>query len=107
MGLSPVSTFDDISENTELTYGDVDKIDLWIGGLAETPLTQNGSQLGELFSAIIVRQFTELRDGYRFWYENYLTASELERIEDITLAQVIRNNTNIGNELQDNVFFVL
>jgi len=53
-----------------------------------------------------LRQFTELRDGDRFWYERDLTASELRVLDDVTLAQVIRDNTNIGNELQDNVFLL-
>ena len=79
---------------------------LWIGGLAETPLSEQGSQLGELFQAIIVKQFTDLRDGDRFWYENYLSENELDRVRDVTLARIIRNNTAIGNELPDNVFYI-
>jgi len=107
-----LTSFSQLGNNVQLqqslqdAYGDVSKIDLWIGGLAESPLTGRGSQLGELFQAIIVKQFTELRDGDRFWYENYLNADELNRVRGVTLADVIRNNTNIGNELQDNVFFV-
>jgi len=112
MGLNPISSFFEISDDAELNqslqnaYGDVSKIDLWIGGLAEAPLLDQGSQLGELFQAIIVKQFSELRDGDRFWYENYLSDEELNRVRNVTLATVIRNNTNIGNELQDNVFYV-
>lgn len=112
MGLEPVSDFSQISNDAELNqslqdaYGEVSKIDLWIGGLAEEPLTRQGSQLGELFHAIIVRQFTELRDGDRFWYENHLGEDEMDRVRDVTLASIIRNNTDIGNELQDDVFRV-
>lgn len=111
MGLSTITSFDQVSNDNELNqslqdaYGDVDKIDLWIGGLAESPLRQQGSQLGELFHAIITRQFTELRDADRFWYERSLSNAELRRISDVTLAQVIRRNTGIGNELQNDVFF--
>ena len=54
------------------TYGDVNEIDLWVGGLAEDK-RHPGSQLGELFQTILVRQFTALRDGDRFWWENDLT----------------------------------
>ncbi len=112
MGLRTITSFNEISDDPVLNqslqdaYGDVSKIDLWIGGLAEAPLIDQGSQLGELFQAILVKQFTELRDGDRFWYENYLDNDELQRVEDVTLAQVIRSNTNIGNELQNNVFYV-
>ncbi len=111
MGLSQITQFSQISNDAELNqslqdaYGDVSKIDLWIGGLAEAALTDQGSQLGELFQAILVKQFTELRDGDRFWYENYLNADELSRVQNVTLATVIRNNTEIGNELQNNVFY--
>ena len=110
MGLEAVTGFSEISSNAQLNqslqdaYGDVSNIDLWVGGLAESPRRQ--SQLGELFHAIVVRQFTELRDGDRFWYENYLGQAELNMVRNVTLAGVIRDNTSIGDELQDNVFFV-
>lgn len=112
MGLLPVSSFEEITDDIDLqqslrdAYGDVSKVDLWIGGLAETPLSDQGSQLGELFQVIIVKQFTDLRDGDRFWYENYLPENELDRVSGVTLASVIRNNTAIGNELPDNVFYI-
>ena len=111
MGLSAITAFEQITDDVTLqqslrdAYGDVSKVDLWIGGLAETPLNDQGSQLGELFQAIIVKQFTDLRDGDRFWYQNYLTEDELDRVRGATLARVIRNNTTIGDELQDNVFY--
>ncbi|MEH6347425.1 MAG: peroxidase family protein [Bermanella sp.] len=112
MGLTRVNSFSDITSNTALqeslqaSYGSVDDIDLWVGGLAEDPLSGQGSQLGELFTYIVVQQFDELRAGDRFWYENYLTNSELEIVKETTLAKVIRDNTDISGELQDQVFFV-
>ena len=77
---------------------------MWVGGLAEDATGR--SQFGPLFDTIISRQFTELRDGDRFWYEHYLTQAELNSISDVTLSQVIRNNTNIGSELSDDAFTV-
>ncbi len=112
LGMPRVSDFDEITSDTDLqqalfdTYGSVDDIDLWIGGLAEDPLVNEGSQLGPLFREILVRQFEALRDGDRFWYERDLTRDERRLVEDVTLAAVIRNNTNIGDELQDTVFHV-
>ena len=111
MGLEPVTSFrqisddEDISQSLQDAYGDVDNVDLWIGGLAETPLRNQNSQLGSLFHTIIAKQFTELRDGDRFWYETYLEENELREVEGTTLTEVIRNNTTIGNELQENVFY--
>jgi len=111
-GLPRVSSFEQITNDTSLrqsladTYGDVDSIDLWVGGLAETPLADQGSQLGELFHTIVVRQFTALRDADRFLYQHYLNRDELEQVRDTTLASIIRANTDIGSELQSNVFLV-
>ena len=108
MGLTRITQFGEITSDPELadalfdTYGDVNSIDLWVGGLSEDAVA--GSQLGELFQAIIVRQFTALRDGDRFWWENDLSADERDRVRDTTLAEIIRDNSGIGNEIQDNVF---
>ena len=85
------------------TYGDVNEIDLWVGGpVPKTPVS--GSQLGELFQEILAQQFTAIRDADRFWWENHLTADERDRVRDTTLAEIIRDNTEIGSEIQDNVF---
>lgn len=111
MGLTKATEFSQITSNNTLqnslrnAYASVDDIDLWVGGLAEEPVRAQGSQLGRLFTAINVKQFDELRAGDRFWYENYLTDYEKAFIENTTLAAVIRNNTNIGDELQNAVFF--
>lgn len=112
MGLARASTFADITTDLELqqalaaTYTTVDNIDLWVGGLAETPLKAQGSQLGELFTAIVVKQFDDIRAADRFWYTRYLSDEDKALIADVTLAKIIRYNTNIGAELQDNVFIV-
>lgn len=105
-------SFADVTSDTDLQaklaeiYQNVDEIDLWVGGLAEDALAAQDSQLGELFRQMHIRQFTAFRDGDRFWYQNDLTPAELARIDGVTLADVIRRNTSIGNELQDNVFFM-
>lgn len=108
MGLARVTQFGEITSDTVLaealfdTYGDVNDIDLWVGGLSEDAVS--GSQLGELFQEILAQQFTAVRDGDRFWWENHLTADERNRVRDTTLAEIIRDNTDIGSEIQDNVF---
>lgn len=108
MGLARLNSFDDISsdqatvEALDLAYASVDDIDLWVGGLAEDPVA--GSQLGELFQAILVRQFSDLRDGDRFWYQRDLPGAVVDEIDQTRLSDIIRRNTNIGSELQTNVF---
>lgn len=110
LGLDPVTDFADITSDTELQdrlrtlYGSVDNIDLWVGGLAEDHV--DGASIGETFQTIIADQFTRLRDGDRFWYENVLDGDELEEVESTTLADVIQRNTDIYG-LQDDVFFVV
>jgi hypothetical protein len=60
-----------------------------------------------LFTAIMVDQFTRLRDGDRFFFENdpSFSTEQKRELEHTTLADIIRRNTGISN-IQDNVFFV-
>ncbi len=60
----PFQLFVDLEK---LYGGDMSNIDLWVGGLLET--TVNGP--GEVFTAIIKDQFLRIRNGDRFWFENY------------------------------------
>jgi peroxidase len=107
-GLPRVTSFAEITSDPAMqaslasTYGNVDNIDLWIGGLAEDHLPN--SSLGETFTAILIDQFSRLRAGDRFWYEHTFSGAELEEIKNITLADVIRLNTDL-TKLQENVFF--
>lgn len=108
IGLTPASTFSDISSNSDIqqglaaAYNSVEDIDLWVGGLAEDPLPD--SHLGLLFTLIIKEQFEALRDGDRFWYQNSLSKKEIRQINNTTLADIIRRNTRIGQEISDDVF---
>ncbi|MCY4619433.1 MAG: peroxidase [Chloroflexi bacterium] len=111
-GLPAVTSFADITsdpvvqEELREAYGDVDLIDLWPGGLAEDHVA--GANVGLTFRTIISDQFRRLRDGDRFWYENdpYFLANPdlLEQIRGTTLADIIRRNTSIGDELPDVAF---
>lgn len=107
-GLERVSDFDQITSDPalqaklEATYGNIDNIDLWIGGLAEDHLPN--SSIGITFSRILVDQFTRLRDGDRFWYQASLSDELVQEIQNTTLADIIRNNTELTN-LQEDVFF--
>ena len=53
----------DVRTKLEQIYGDVDDIDLFVGGLLEDLLP--GSRLGPTFACIIGTQFQRLRDGDR------------------------------------------
>src|SRR5262249_2901498 len=80
--------------------GDIDPFN---AGIAEDHV--NGSNLGPTFQAILVDQFSRLRDGDRFFYLNEdLNAEEVSIISvGNTMANVIKANTSITN-LQDDVF---
>jgi hypothetical protein len=107
-GLDRITNFEQITSNKALqaslasTYGSVDNIDLWIGGLAEDHLPN--SSLGETFTAILVDQFSRLRDGDRFWYQASLSNRIVDDVQNTTLADIIRLNTDL-TKLQADVFF--
>ena len=109
LGLQPVYDFSDITSSPELqqklkdVYGTVDNIDLWVGGLAEDHVA--GGSMGETFRTILIDQFTRLRAGDRYWYQNTLSASEIAEVESTTLADVIQRNSGVG-QLQANVFML-
>jgi hypothetical protein len=114
LGLPEVKRFSDITSDRGVrkalkeAYGRVHNVDLWTGGLAEDHVM--GALLGETFRAILIDQFTRLRRGDRFWYQNdrYFTSDNdlMAEVESTTLADIIRRNTSIGAELQDNVMLV-
>lgn len=109
-GLEPKTDFPEVTESPELqnkladAYGNINDMDVYIGGLAEDPVP--GSMLGELFHAIVTLQFEALRDGDRFWHQRTLSQDELKEMEGTKLADIIRRNTDIGDEISDNVFIV-
>ncbi len=109
-GLAPVASFTEITSDPALqaalaeTYGSVDDIDGWIGGLAEDHVP--GALVGELVRAVLTDQFEALRNGDRFWYENVLPSREVRFVNRQKLYRIIERNTEIGNELKKNVFKV-
>lgn len=80
----------------ELYKGDLNNIDLYVGGMLET---EEDGRPGSLFRAIIRQQFQLLRDADRFWFENVhngqFSPEEIEFIRNIKLFDVIVNATGI------------
>ena len=78
MGLPRANTFANItgggpdcevaSTLSDLYNGNVDDIDLLVGGLAEPHVP--GGSVGPLFAALIADVFVRIRDADRFWFEN-------------------------------------
>lgn len=106
-GLSRVTSFAEITSDQEKQttlqelYGSVDKIDFFVGMLAEDLLP--GASVGESIYAVLTQQFQALRDGDRFYYENVFTPEEIKIIENTRLSDIIRRNTDT-TIIQDNVF---
>ena len=98
-GLDPVTSFDEITTDGDVVdalesiYDSVDDIDVFVGGLAEDHVPD--AVVGELFHAVLVDQFTRLRDGDSFWYESRFSGEQLEELQNTRLADVIRDNTDI------------
>lgn len=108
-GLAPRSSFEEVvsdplmSASMEMLYHDVNNIDPWVGMLAEDHMAE--ALFGETAMRIIEHQFTALRDGDRFYYENdpWLTLEEKAWIKSNRLADIVRRNCRITC-LNDDVF---
>ncbi len=108
-GLPKVTSFAQITSNVQVqqelkaAYGNVNDIDAFEGGLAEDHVP--GSDVGPLFQAIMVNQFSRLETGDRFFYLNESWTPAEARIfqQGNTLAKVIEANTTVTN-LQSDVF---
>jgi hypothetical protein len=110
-GLPVLNSFAEVTSDPVLQsklqdlYGDVNNMDALIGMLAEDHLP--GAAVGPLAAAGLIAQFTRLRDGDRFWYENDgdFTAEEIAALQATRLSDLIQRNTSLTT-IQDNVFFV-
>ncbi len=87
-------------------YKSVDDVDVWVGGLAEKPRSQEEGQMGTTFTWIFWEQMDRLQDGDRFYYKGRFADTEiLGMLETQTFADIIMRTTD--NEfLADKVFFL-
>ncbi len=103
-------SFDDVSSDAEVrarlarAYSGVEEIDAWLGFLCEDHAP--GAVVGPTLGRILGDQFRRLRDGDRFWYQAYMPQAWIAFVERQTLSLIIRRNTEIGQELPADVFFV-
>ena len=79
LGLSVPTTFAGITNDASVAgalqtlYGSVDRVELWVGGLAESASSPN--LIGSTFRAIISAQFQRTRDGDYYHFENTAAGS--------------------------------
>lgn len=100
-GLEPYLFFQQLNPNADVfirlmsLYRNLDNIDPWVGFLSEKPM--DGKLIGPTLHAIFTRQFSDLREGDRFYYENdpILADREKAEIKRTRLHDVIMRNTGI------------
>jgi peroxidase len=110
LGMQPYRSFGEVTSdpilqaNLQKVYGDVENLDLFIGGLAEDHAA--GAKVGPTFQAVIARQFDALRSGDRFfWLNQGFDNATAAMIGNTTLSQIITRNTDSTN-VRRNVFVI-
>ena len=104
LGLSRITSFNDpifqgdFGAKMASVYNSPDDIDAWVGGLAEKPT--GDALLGESMTLILKDQFERLRDGDRFWYQNQYSGAQLNELNNLTLSDIVRRNSDVQN-IQD------
>jgi len=104
-GFSEVESFDDLAEiipdavlraRLEDLYGHPGNMDIWLAGLLEKHVGE--ARVGPTFSCIIKKQFLDVRDGDRFWYQNegVFSMEQVAQIEIYTIARLVCDTTGIG-----------
>ena len=88
-----------IGEQLEHVYKSPRDIDLFVGGLLES--SEDDAVVGPTFRDIIADQFSRLKRGDRYFYENdpsinpgHFTPGQLQQIRQISLARIICDNSD-------------
>ncbi|XP_046532549.1 lactoperoxidase isoform X2 [Equus quagga] len=76
-------------------YRTPDNIDIWVGGIAE-PLVERG-RVGSLLACLLGKQFQQIRDGDRFWWENpgVFTEKQRDSLQKVSFSRLVCDNTHI------------
>lgn len=103
--LPKLTTFDDLEgqmpndtiQKMASVYASVDDIDLWSGGTSENPMP--GAVVGPTFGCLMAEQFSSLKRGDRFWFENggwpsSFTPYQVDELRKASLAKLICDNSD-------------
>ncbi|XP_053175818.1 eosinophil peroxidase [Scomber japonicus] len=84
-----------LAHKFQLLYGTPHNIDVWVGGISEPALP--GGRVGPLLSCLLARQFRDLRDGDRFWWERegVFTSAQRKNLHAVSLSRIICDNSHI------------
>ena len=111
LGLPSAVSFADMTgdpvvlERLAAVYDHPGQVDPWLGMLSEDHAA--GALVGQTLRRALRQQFRRLRDGDRFWYTAYLPEEMIAMVEKQTLAEILRRNTGLGDEIPDDVFQVV
>ncbi|XP_065211575.1 peroxidase-like [Planococcus citri] len=89
-------------------YDSVDEVDLYVGGVSEKPAA--GALLGPTFVCLIGDQFSRLRRGDRFFYEeggqlSSFSEAQLRELRKASLARILCDNSDNLVVMQPLAFF--
>lgn len=90
-----------IANKLKSVYVVPDNIELFVGIISEKPIA--GAILGELGVQVVGQTFRNVRDADRFWYEGAFPQDVVDEIDNTSLGEIIRRNTN-AKDVPDNVF---
>lgn len=128
MGLPRKNSFKEITSNLAISGmlerlygGDINKLDAYVGALAEEQyvsllpsnanfFSSTDTEMGEFLRTSFLEQMGRIRDGDRFWFESLdqFTPKEIELVHSTKLKDIIlRNYKGIDvNSLPVNTFFL-
>ncbi|KAJ8919142.1 hypothetical protein NQ315_012127 [Exocentrus adspersus] len=103
VGMSRYTSFEhfgpNIGNKLSSLYKTVDDVDLWVGGLLEEKAA--GSILGQTFKNIIAEQFSRLKKGDRYFFENapninpgYFSPDQLFELRKASMSRLICDNSD-------------
>ena len=88
-------------ENGAMVVQGIDRVDLWVGGLAESHI--QGGVVGHTFWVIIHEQLDRLQEGDRFYYTDRIGSLPVYNnfISNVTLGDIVARNTGMTDLPQD------
>ena len=73
----PQNILEEVWDNFQRVYSDVEDIDLFTGGISETPV--EGGMVGATFACIIATQFANVKNGDRFFFTHSENGQQNEK----------------------------
>ncbi|OXA57627.1 Chorion peroxidase [Folsomia candida] len=97
----------EIVDEMRRIYDHPDDVDLWIGGISESPL--KGALIGPTFTCIVGDQFARTKKGDRYFYDigdqtHSFSPDQLQELRKSSMARVLCDNGDELEAIQPSVF---